>query len=284
VSAAPVEVIAAAAGLREAPAALPRGCPIVGTLREPFPGTGRELGSLIAAADLGRPRIPGRTPRHLRVADLEREVIVAVRRLWLSRLGVGERWYAERGRGSPRRFVALELPVGDEGGLLTSLVRLAREGDALLVEVRFRFLPPVSRACHAAASLHPRRAAAEGLVRDIAVSLWSSGFRWIRTLGRKIAAMRRRDGVQERSLREWFAATELSPALETEVRQLAAVIRGRLVDGIVDSLARRGICPGPVLACAIRGDVSIAEDSPARAPRSRTRRPARRRNAPRRRR
>lgn len=264
---------------------------IVGTPREPFPGTGRELSSVIAAADLGRPRDRARMPRHLRVADLEHEVVVAVRRLWLSRLSVGERSYSDRLGGPARRFLALELPVGDEGGLLTTLVRFAREGDALLVEARLRFLPPVSRAFRTDDSLHPRRAAG-GLTRDIAVSLSRSGLSWIGALGwigsgvvrPAIAAMGRRDGVQERSLRERFGARELSPALETEVRQLAAVIRGRVVDGIVDSLARRGICPGPVQACAIRGDVSVAEERPARAPRSRARRPPRRRAPARRRR
>jgi hypothetical protein len=243
----------------------------------PFPGTGRDLGSVVLAADLGRPREPGRSVRHLTAHRLERDAVIAVRRLWLPRLQVHARRFADGPDGPEREYVALELPVGEEGALLTTLIRFARRGEALLAEARFRFLPPVSGAYRADRPLDPRRAG-DRLLGDVAVSLWRCPFSWLGALGwigsgvfrPAIAAIRRGDGVQERSLRERFAGRP-SPALMSEARQLAAVIRGRWLDALEESLVRRGICPGPVRACTIRGDVTVVEDRPARAPRARRR-------------
>jgi hypothetical protein len=79
-----------------------------------------------------------------------------------------------------------------------------------------------------------------------------------------VAAIRAGDGVQGRSLRERLAERAPAPGLETEVRQLAAALRGRLFDQLEESLERRGICPGPVRDVANRGDVTVAAHRPAR--------------------
>lgn len=251
---------------------------VTGTSRAPFPGSGREIAADTFAVDVGRPREEGRLPRILKVRDLERDTEIALRRLWLPRAEVHRRLYAGSPGAPARRYLVMEVPVGSAGGLLTVLVRYARRGDALLVEGRFRFLPPLSRDLPDAGSLHPRRTAGE-LARDVAMSLGRSPISWIGALGwigsgvfrPAIAAARRRDGVQERSLRERLASDEPTGATEAEAAQLAMAVRQRLLHAIADWLVRRGVCPGPVRARVAGGDGTTAAERPVRPRKSRVR-------------